>query len=71
MGDRRISSKLKGKMLSLCITSAYIFMNELEMTALTEKQQEMVQVYDNSVVRRIVGAKRVDKRTMEEVRVGA
>ena len=37
--------------------------------ALTEKQQEKVQVCVNKLVRRIVGAKRVDKRTVDELRV--
>ena len=41
-GGRRISRKCKGNVLSSCVTSAY--MNALEMMALTEKQQEKVQV---------------------------
>ena len=43
MGDnKRISRKCKGNVLSVCVTPAY--MNKLEMMALTEKQQEKVQV---------------------------
>ncbi len=41
-GDRRISRKRKGNVLSSCATPAY--MNALETMALTEKQQEKVQV---------------------------
>ena len=43
MGDIRISRKLKGNMLSYCVTPAD--MNALETMALIEKQQEKVQVY--------------------------
>ncbi len=42
MGDRRISRKRKGNVLSSCVTLAYI--NALETMAQTEKQQEKVQV---------------------------
>ena len=38
MGDRRISGKSKGNVLSPCITPAYT--NALETMALTEKQTE-------------------------------
>ena len=47
MGDRRISYKRKGNVLSSCVTSVY--MNALETMALTEKQQEKVQVCENIV----------------------
>ena len=42
MGDRRILRGPKGNVLSSCVTPAY--MNALETMALTEKQQEKVQV---------------------------
>ena len=42
MGDRRTSCKRKGNVLSSCVTPAH--MNALETLALTEKQQEKVQV---------------------------
>ena len=42
MADRRISHKCKGNVLSSCISSAN--MNALETMALTEKQQETVQI---------------------------
>ena len=66
MGDRHISRKLKGKVISLCITSAYLC--SLETMAMTEKQQEKLQVCKNNWVRRIAGVKRVDNRRMEELR---
>ena len=44
MGDRRISRKLTGNVLSSCVTPAYT--NGLETMALTEKQQEKVQVFE-------------------------
>ena len=42
MGDRRISRKRKGNVLSSCVTPACV--NALETIALTEKQKEKVQV---------------------------
>ena len=62
MGDRCISCKRKGKMLTSCVTPAYIY--GLEMMVLTEKQQEKVQVFENNWKRRIRGVKRMDKRGM-------
>ena len=66
MGDKRISWKLKGKVLSLCITLAYLY--GLETMAMAEKQQEKLQVSQNNWVRKIVGVKRIDKRRKEELR---
>ena len=66
MGDKRILRK-KGNMLSSCVTSAYT--NVLETLALTEKQQEKVQVCETNLVRRILGIKKADKRRMGELRV--
>ena len=43
--------------------------NRLSRMALTEKQQENVQVCENNLVRRIMRVKRVDKRRMGELRV--
>ena len=42
IGDKRISHKRKGNVLSSCVTPAYMI--GLETMALTEKQQEKVQV---------------------------
>ena len=36
--------------------------------ALTERQQQRLQVCENNWVRRIVGVKRVDRRRMDELR---
>ena len=49
MGDRRITRKRKGNVLSSCVTPAY--MNALETMALTEKQQDNVQVCKNNLIR--------------------
>ena len=42
MGDRRVSPKRKGNVLSSCVTPAS--MNARETMAVTEKQEEMFQV---------------------------
>ena len=48
--------------------SKLVSMNALELIALTEKQQEEVQVSNNkNLVRRTVGAKRTDRRRMDEL----
>ena len=62
MEDRRKTDA----QLSLCVSMAYT--NGLETMALTEKQ-EKVQVCETNMVRRIVGAERVDKRITDELRV--
>ena len=59
MGDRHTSRKLKGKVLSLCITSAYLRRRNQE-----NKRKSCV--YKRG--RRIAGVKRVDKGRMEELR---
>ena len=43
------------------------YLDGLETVALTERQQ-MLQVCKNNWVRRIAGAKKVDKRMMDELR---
>ena len=65
MGDRNISRKLKGKVLSSCITPAYLY--GLQTVVIIEK----LQVCENNWVRRIAGVKRIDRRRMEELREGA
>ena len=67
MGDRRKSRKCKGNVLSSCVTPAYT--NALETVVLTWTQQEKVHVCTNNLVRRILGVKRADERTMDELRV--
>ena len=65
MRDGCISRKLKGKVLSLCITPTYLY--GLETKAMMEKQEKL-QVCENNWVRRIVGVKRINKRRMKELR---
>ena len=55
IADRHISRKLKGKVLSSCITPAHL--HGLETMAMTEKQQEKLQVCENNWVRRFAGVK--------------
>ena len=57
MLDRKISKKLKGKVLRMCVTPACL--SDLETVALTEQQK--LQVYENWV-RRITRTKRDDLR---------
>jgi len=66
MADEKISRKLKGNVLMSCVSPAYLY--SLETAALTERQQQRLQVCENWV-RRIVGVKRMDKR-MDELREG-
>ena len=65
VGDRPISRKPKGNVLSSCGTSSYL--NGLDAMALTEKQQK-VQVCENNLVRKIMGIKRFAKRRVDDTR---
>ena len=67
MGVSRMSRKRKGKMVNSRDTPVNVY--GLETLALTEKQQEKVQVCKNDYIRRIVGVNRADKRRTEELRV--
>ena len=67
MGDRRNLCRLKGHVLSSSVTPAY--MKAIETMALTEKQQEKVQVCENNLVRGTVEVNRAQKRRMCELRV--
>ena len=64
--DRKISRKFKGKVLMWCVTPAYLY--SLEMVALTERQQQRLQVCETNCFRRVAGVKRVDRRRMDELR---
>ena len=66
MLDRTISKKLKGKVLRTCATPAC--MCGLETVALTEQQQQKLQVCENNWVRRITRTKRVGRRRMNDLR---
>ena len=54
-------------MLTPYVAPAYVY--GLETMALTEKQQEHVQVCENNWLRRIVGVTKPDRRGMDELRV--
>ena len=49
-----------------CVMLAYLY--SLETVALTERQQQRLQVCENNWVRRIVGVKSVDRRSMDELK---
>ena len=65
MGVRHISHKLKEKVLSSCVTPAYLYGLQ---TMVMTKKQEKLQVCDNNLVKRMAGVKKIDKRRMEELR---
>ena len=58
MADRRISKRLKGKVMSNCVTCLY----GTESLALTELQQQRLQVCENNWVRKIARVTRADRR---------
>ena len=60
MGDKRISRKLKGNMLSSCVIPAYLY--GIETMAMLAKQQEKLKVCENNWARRIAGVKRIDQQ---------
>ena len=66
MLDRKISKKLKWKVLRTYVTPACLY--GLETVALTEEQQQKLQVCENNWVRRITKTKRVDRRRMNDLR---
>ena len=52
MADRRISKRLKGKVMGTCVTPACLYGKET--LALTEQQQQRLQMCENNWVRKIV-----------------
>ena len=66
MTDRRISKRLKGKVMSTCVTPAC--MHGTEILALTELQQQRLQVCENNWVRKIASVTRADRIRMVELR---
>ena len=66
MADRRISKRLKGKVMSTCVTPACLY--GMETLALTELQQQRLQVCGNNWVRKIARVTRADRRRMVELR---
>ena len=65
MADRRISKRLKGKAMNTCVTPACLYGTET--LALTELQQQRLQVWENNWVRKIARVTRGDRRRMVEL----
>ena len=66
MADRRFSKRLKGKVMSTCVTSPCLYGTET--LAMTELQQQRLQVCENNWVQKIARVARADKRRMVELR---
>ena len=66
MADRRISKRLKGKVVSTCVKPACLYGTET--LALAELQQQRLQVCENNWVRKIARVRRADRRIMVELR---
>ena len=66
MADRRISNRLKGKVMSTCVSPACLYGTET--LELTELQQQRLQVCENNWVRKIARVTRADRRRMVELR---
>ena len=66
MADRRISKRLKGKVMSTFVTPACL--HGKETLALTEIHQQRRQVCENNWVRKIARVKRADRRRKVELR---
>ena len=66
MMDRKISRKLKGKILDSCVVPASTY--GLETLALSELHQHKLQVCENNWIRRIAGVRRVERRGMKDLR---
>ena len=64
--ERRISKRLKGKVMSTCVTPACLYGTET--LALTELQQQRRQMSENDWVRKIARVTRADRRRMVELR---
>ena len=66
MMDRKISRKLKRKVLDSCVVPASTY--GLETLALSELHQHKLQVCENNWIRRIAGVRRVERRRMKDLR---
>ena len=64
--DRKISIKLKGKVLDSCVVPASIY--GLETLALSELHEHKLQVCENNWIRRIAGVRKVERRRMKDLR---
>ena len=65
MTDRWISKRLKSKVMSTCVTRACLY--GMETLALTELQQQRLQVCENNWVRQITRVTRADRLIMVEL----
>ena len=59
MAERRIAKSLKGKVMSTCVTPSCL--NGMETLALTELQQQRLQVCENNWVGKIAKVTRADR----------
>ena len=66
MVDRRISKRVTGKAMSTCVTTAC--RNGTETLAMTELQQQGLQVFENNWLRKIARVTMTDRRRMVELR---
>ena len=66
MWDRKLKKQLKGKVLEACVVPACIY--GLGTLALTERQEEKIQIAENNWVRRICKVTQEDRRKMKELR---
>ena len=66
MVDRKISRKLKGKVLDSCVVPASTY--GLDTLALSELHQHKLQVCEINWIRKIAGVRRVERRTMKDLR---
>ena len=65
MGDRGIPKRLKGKVVSTCVTPACLYGTET--LALTELQQQRLQICGKHWVRKIARVTRAYRRRMVEL----
>ena len=66
MSDRRISKRLKGKVMSTCVPPACMYGKET--LAMTERQQQRLQVCENNWVRNRARVTSAGRRRMVELR---
>ena len=66
MADRRISKRLKGRVMSTFVKPACL--HRTKSLALTEIQQQRRQVCENNWIRKIARVKRADRRRKVELR---
>ena len=64
--DRKLKKHLKGKVLKTCVVPACIY--GLGTLALTERQEEKMQIAENNWVRRICKITQEDRRKVKELR---